>query len=117
METQFKYLSLGTRFSDPELLGKIYVKLSSSTAIEFHKDEPVVCFNKSSIVGIWPDFNVMIRETYTEKTNHQFPKTVHQEAIESYYSYGGYNNPYEEGTSAHKEFEEAWHDADWDDCE
>jgi hypothetical protein len=116
METQFKYLSLGTRFSDPELSGRTYVKLSASTAVEFK--DAVVCFDKPFIVAIWPDFHVVVREKFNEKTYHDFPKTTFQEGQEFYWENPRrWENPYEEGTPEHQGWDDGYEDAYDGDCE
>ncbi len=118
MTTKFKHLALGTRFSDPEILFKTYVKLSKSTAVELCKDEPIVCFNKPPIVGMWDDFEVVIRESYIE-TNHKYPMTPYNEGYQYYMTrpnrYG--DNPYVEGTKEHNEWDDGYSDSDWDDSE
>jgi hypothetical protein len=116
MNILFKSLSLGARFSDPEILSKTYVKLSASTAVEFHKNESIVCFNKPLIVAIWPDFHVTIRESYVD-TNHEYPMPAYDEGYRAYMRNPHLNNPYEEGSDAHRDWNEGFCDADWDDCE
>jgi hypothetical protein len=117
MNIQFKFLSLGARFSVIEDSRIIYVKLSKDEFIRF--DEHVVCYDKQVVNKFIEDVLVSVREPTHCKTYHHYPKTAKQEGYDYYmYHPNRYrDNPYEEGTQAYEDWEEGWDDADWDDCE
>lgn len=119
METQFKHLALGARFSLLCYSSQIFVKLSETTCVEFNKNETITCFNKPKVNEIHPNWNVMARDSYGYGyTYHCFPKTAYQEGYDAYcLSPLSCNNPYPKNSQAWKDYHEGYSDADWDDCE
>jgi len=117
MEAQFKHIALGTRIS---LLGdtkKTFVKLSDTTLVEFI-NEAVVCFNKSIVHTVHPNWVFLIRENFNHGTYHEFPKTAFQEGQEFYWKNPhDWKNPYEEGTQEHVDWGNGYGDSYDGDCE
>lgn len=119
MEVKYKHLALGARFSYPEDSRRIFVKLTEAGQIvEWNKDNYIVCFDKNPILPINPEFLVIIRDSYTGVSNNKFPKTAHAEGYEYYWKHPHHwDNPYEEGTEAHDDWDDGYSQGLDDDSE
>lgn len=117
METQFKYLSIGTRFSYIGFFDTTMVKISDNEFILWK--ESIVCFDKTVVLPL-SDVNmlVVIRERDPYGTYHEYPKTAFQEGYLAYMKHPrSCNNPYVEGTKEYADWDDGWSESDWDDCE
>jgi len=115
MQILFKHLSLGTRFSVIDDSRIIYVKLSKDEFIRFN--ELVVCYDKQVVYKFIEDVLVSVREPTCCRTYHEYPKTAYQEGYDAYSRKHRCENPYEEGTKEHEDWDEGYSTSDWDDCE
>lgn len=116
METQFKYLSLGARFSFGQL-ESIFVKLNKIQVVRWNPHEVIQCFESPHVFEIaHPDTVVVVRERYPEHNHHEFPKTAYQEGYHHYIVHPRWSdNPYTKGSQDYNEFARGYFDADWED--
>jgi hypothetical protein len=119
MEVKFKHLALGCKFSFIGSTRTIFIKLNDNTVAQWNKDESIICFVKQVVMDFGdPEKLVLFRDPYTGENYHEYPKTAFQEGYDSYMRSPGWcDNPYEEGTQAHKDFDDGYYESDMDDCE
>lgn len=119
MQVKYKYLALGARFSYPEDSRRVFVKLTHGGQIaEWDVNNYIVCDTKQVILPINPEFLVIMRDPFTGRTDHQFPKTAYQEGYEYYCKCPHHwDNPYEKGTKEHDDWDEGYGTSFDDDCE
>ena len=117
METQFKHLSLGARFSFIGQYDKTFVKLTNIQVVEWIPHEVVRCFETPLVFEIaHPEFVVSIRERYCDKNNHLFPRTTYVEGYEHYVVHPKWSdNPYTKGSMEYIGFANGYLDAEWED--
>jgi hypothetical protein len=117
METQFKHLSLGARFSFIGQLDKTFVKLNNIQVVEWDSNEVIKCF-KSPYVSViaHPEVIVEVRERYPETNYHEFPKTAYKEGYDHYIVHPRWSdNPYTKDSQEFLDFQRGYLDADWED--